>query len=232
MKILIAFVLTITLALAGETTILEAGGVKTTIRIDTNSANSSNVDLAFSVDYADTFPAEDDDTTNVVVCVDAGDSKFTIANSSTSLSFFALQWVCTPGAGNCTDIASVDDSFDAYQSNNCSTSASGVITTTGAATFNQTFTSNRTVSTNTAVRKATGITATEMEANRLPNKTSTNYYMCYGALSGTTSENLGSGVANVATTFTQTNNLTLKGSAKSIIATVAVIGSLVTSMTF
>ena len=232
MKTIIALLCTLALASCVTYSLTTSNTVSVSVGITANTANASNVDVAWMLDYPDTLPGETEDTTNPVVCFNAASNDYTVANSTTGLTVVGVKWACATGTGNCDALAEYDDTFQQTSGTAGETTAAGIFNT-GAMTANGgTFTATSNATTQVITRTITAVTPAAMTTAGLPNTSSTYYYRCFGLLGAATTANIVTGVSGVAATLTAASNVTIKGSASSVAAILAVSGSLAASFAF
>lgn len=235
MKKFIAFCIAVALASCAAVTLGTESSVSISLEIKKNTANSSNVDTVVMLDYPDTLPTLAADLESAVICFQASDSNYTIANSATALNNFVFWFSCTVdgSAGSCDTLAKLGTQYSAKKGVAGTTDASGVLAT-GATTdmTGGTLTTDTNTTAQTITKTTAGITAAEMAANNLPNLTETEYFKCYAKMNAATGTNLGATVGTVAATYPAASNVTLKGASSSIAAILAVAGSALAAFTF
>lgn len=231
MKLIVSLMI-VALAMAAPTTLITDATATASVEISSNSANSSNVDLVFNLDYPDTFATLTDDTVNAVICFDSTNSNYTIANSASNLNAFGLRWTCTTGSGACSSIGAVNNAFLASKSAIGATTGAGAFNTGAMTAMTGTFTGSTNTTTNVAIQTATGLTPTEMVGNSLPNTTQTAYLRCFAKFDAATATDLATGISDVAATYTATKNVTLKGASYGVTAVLAVAGSAIAALVF
>ncbi len=231
MKTIIALVCALALCSAA-TNLITDGGITTSIEITANAANSSNVDVAFMLDYPDTFPAEVEDASQITVCFQAAASDYAIANSSTAIVTWATKFLCAAGTGSCDAITELGATFHQTSGTAGATTAAGLFNTGTLTNNTATFTATSNATTNILTETATAITPAQMTTAGLPNTTQTFYYRCFGKYGAATAGNIETGITGVAASITGTGNVTLKGSSSSVAAILAVAGSLAASFAF
>ncbi len=231
MKTIITLLFTVALASSAAVSLVTSAGTSTSIEISANSANSSNVDVAISLDLPDTVPTANQ-TVHPTACFKASDSNFTIANSSTTLSVFAFKWTCAPADDACSDLAAHDNAFEQASGNAGTSSNTGALGTGVLVVNGGTFAPTSNSSTNTITRTISAVTPAEMATANLPNMTETFYLRCFGLYNVATPTVFTTGVTTVDTSYTGNANVTLKGSSSSVAAILAVAGSLAASFAF
>ena len=234
MKTFIALLLALSIASCAVNTLITSNSVTVAVEIKANTANSSNVDVAWTLDYPDTFPTEVVDTTNPVVCFNAASNDYAVANSSTGLTVVGAMWTCSSGgsAGDCDTIGEIDTTFAQTSGTAGATTAAGQFNTGVTVANTGTFTATVNATTNLITRTITAVTPAAMTTAGLPNTSSTYYYRCFGELGAATAATLTTGISNVVGTLTATANVTVKGSATGSMAILALAGSLMASLAF
>ncbi len=235
MKTFIAFLIAVAVVSSAAVTLGTQSSITISLEIKSNSANSSNLDTVVMLDLPDTLPGLAADLEHTVICVQASDSNFTIANSATALNSFMFMFGCTVDntATTCDDLPEQGAIYNAMNGAGGSTDASGVIATgVLAAMSGGTLTTDTNTTINTITKTTAGITPTEIMANGLPNKTETEYFKCYAKMLTATGTNTGATIPTVAATYDATSYVTLTGSSSSVAAILAVAGSALASFAF
>ena len=232
MKTIIALLCTVALASCVTYTLSTDNSITVSVGLTANTANSSNMDVAWMMDYPDTLPTEVAAATHPVICFDSAASNYSIANSATGLSTVAVSWSCATGTGNCDALAEYDATFQQSAGTAGATTSAGAFNS-GAMTANTgTFTATSNATTQVITRTITAVTPAAMTSAGLPNSSSTYYLRCFGKLGAATTANIVTGLNDVAATLTAASNVTIKGSASSVAAILAVAGSLAASFAF
>lgn len=233
MKLLLSFLISIALVSAGSFTLVEGSSTIMSLELNKNSANSSNMDVAFVADLPDAFPTLPNRSNYTVICFDAGNENYTIALSTGNLPTFGIKFSCPSTNTACTTISQVNTHFEARGTTSGSKDSDGRLDTGAMTEFAQTFTATQEDSTNVARRSAEGLTPANMVSNGLPNTTTTGYYSCYADLGSDHATDLAGGVSNVWGDYQTTNNVTILGSNSARVgAVVALAGSLAASFIF
>ena len=211
MKSIIVFICAVALVSATSYTLVTHNSISVSVDISANSANSSNADVVWSLDYPDSLPAEVEDTTNPVVCFKSENSDYSIANSTSGLTTVAVKWACATGTGSCDSVDELGATFQQTSGTAGATAADGKFNSGTMTANGGTFVSASDTPSKISTQTISGVTSAEMISAGLPNTSSTFYFRCFGKLGSATTINIESGQNNVAALLTATSNVTIEG---------------------
>ncbi|CAI2375989.1 unnamed protein product [Moneuplotes crassus] len=221
----------IVVIVASKTTLAESGDYKFTISFSKNSSNSSNSDVSLGLTVGSTSQPLSNSQLASGVCVNVGTNNYQLGTQSTTLKGFAIEWTCSSA---CTSLAAVYFGVNFYAGASFGqttvhvpSAQSSLSAVTSPAGTNDNNSTAKTISHSWA-----GLTPTQLASIvYFPNQTETWYVRCFGKFNYASSLNYASGITDLTSTVGNGKNLSLNGHGYQAATILAVVGTLVASLT-